>query len=258
MAKPTGSKPAFGLAFETSSAVGEVALGRGPDVIDVRQFSGPRRHAVEFVATIDSVCRSNDVRPAMISAVFVSCGPGSFTGLRIGVTAARMMGLANEASIVAVPTLEVIAQNALLVDRATRNAGEPDPQASGPPSRVAVVLDAKRRRVYASAFSRLDDRYVAVSDPVEADPGEFLAEQRVHDRDCAVLGEGVHYHREAVEASGLVILPDSLFRPRAATVYTLGALRASQGEFTNHRSLIPTYIRPPEAEEKWRERHGGS
>ena len=103
----------YGLAFETSGALGAVALGRGPDVLDVRQFSGPRRHAVEFLPTIDAICRSNAVTASQIERVYVSSGPGSFTGLRIGVTAARMISLANDARIVAVPTLEVIAQNAL-------------------------------------------------------------------------------------------------------------------------------------------------
>jgi len=271
MAETSGSKPTFGLAFETSSALGEVALGRGSQVIEVRRFSGPRRHAVEFVATIDSVCQSKGVRPSMISAVYVSCGPGSFTGLRIGITAARVLGLACETSIVAVPTLEVIAQNALLLDGPGLDAGSFEGSAAGragdggkaevlvtqAPDRVAVVLDAKRSRVYAASFARVDDRYVAVSAPIEVAADEFLAEQRAIDPACAVLGEGVIYHREAVEASGLAVLSESLFQPRAATVYTLGVLRASEGKFTDRRSLVPTYIRAPEAEEKWRERHGG-
>ncbi len=270
MAKMGESETVYGLAFETSSALGEVALGRGSEVIEVRRFSGPRRHAVEFLPTIEGICQSNHVRPSRIGSVYVSCGPGSFTGLRIGITAARMMGLALEAHIVAVPTLEVIAQNAMHVgpgDLTTGSVGdrtdaqrlrrrpERGQRSSQPPDRVAVVLDAKRRRVYTAAFVRQDDRYVAVSDPVETDPVDFLAAQRAIDESCAVLGEGVLYHREAVAASRLPILPEWLYPPRAETVYHLGVSRASEGRFIDRHLLIPTYIRPPEAEEKWTARH---
>lgn len=273
MAKTGESETVYGLAFETSSALGEVALGRGSEVIEVWRFSGPRRHAVEFLPTIEAICQSNHVRPFRIGSVYVSCGPGSFTGLRIGITAARMMNLALETHIVAVPTLEVIAQNAMLLARADPAAGLPPDNTGGqggrrgaehacrgrqPPSRVVVVLDAKRRRVYTAAFVRQDDRYLSVSDPVETDPVDFLAGQREIDESCAVLGEGVLYHREAVAASRLPILPESLYPPRAETVYRLGVARASEGRFINRRALIPTYIRPPEAEEKWTARHGQS
>jgi tRNA threonylcarbamoyladenosine biosynthesis protein TsaB len=231
-----------GLAVETSSALGSIALGRGDRVLEVRKLSGPRRHAVEFMPTLAAICHTHTVAPASIRRVFVSSGPGSFTGLRIGVTAARMIGLANGARIVAVPTLEVIAQNA---------HGE-----AVPPERAAVVLDAKRGRVYAACFVREGGGYAPETDPIEVDPSPFLADCAAKPGSCAVLGEGVLYHRDAVEASGMVVLSESLFAPRAEAVYRLGVARAAEGRFTEPRSLIPTYVRPPEAEEKWEERHG--
>jgi tRNA threonylcarbamoyladenosine biosynthesis protein TsaB len=229
----------FALAFETSSALGSVALGRGPEILGVRQFTKPRAHAVEFAPTIDSLCRDHGADPKAIGSLFVSAGPGSFTGLRIGITAARTVALAVGANIVALPTLEVIAQNAL--------------EAQPRPARVAVVLDAKRGHVYACAFEFRSGGFEPVEDPREADPSEFLALQP---RDCVVLGEGVHYHRPAMEASGLRVLPEVLFPPNVKTVYRLGAERAAQGRFTTPRDLTPVYIRPPEAEEVWIARQG--
>lgn len=236
----------YSLAFETSSALGEVALGRGADVIAIRTMSGPRMHAREFVPAIASLCAEHDVRPEMIRFVFVSSGPGSFTGLRIGVTAARMLGLASNAALVAAPTLEVIAQNALDAPGVMN--------VDVPPQRVVVVLDAKRSRVYAAAFVLDGARYKPATDPVETEPGPFLAEQLNLDKSCAVLGEGVDYHRAAVEASAALILPAPLYQPRAVTVYRLGVKRVGEGYAPGWRDLLPTYIRPPEAEEKWAER----
>jgi len=238
----------YALAFETSSAQGCVALGRGSKVLEAARFSKARAHAAEFLPTIDALCRAHNVAPQRIEWVFVSAGPGSFTGLRIGITAARMIAFAVGARIVAIPTLEVIAQNAL--DSPT------------PSDQVAVILDAKRQRVYSATFARRPPpdkgearggRYVAIDEPREADPVEYLAKQN---RSCAVLGEGVLYHREAVTTSGLTVLPEPVYPPRAETVYRLGVEAARQGHTIAARDLIPIYIRPPEAEEVWRARHG--
>ena len=234
-------EPGHALAFETSGLIGCVALGMGPGVLAVKRLGGPRRHAVDFVPAIAEICRDHGVEPRSIGHVYVSSGPGSFTGLRIGVIAARMIARSTGARIVAVPTLEVIAQNAL--------------DAADPPQRVAVILDAKRRRVYAAAFVRRGERYAPATDGVEADPERFLADQAAASGSCGVLGEGIASHREAVKASGLVLLADELHAPRAETVYRLGYEYGSAGGFTDPGSLVPTYIRPPEAEEKWAQRH---
>ena len=245
MAQRTDSDPGYAIAFETSSAVGSVALGRGAEVLESRTLSRPKAHAQSaarpvslvatwFLPTIKALCEAHQVEPTHIERVYVSAGPGSFTGLRMGVTAARMIALGVGARIVGVPTLEVIAQNAL----------DADP----PPSRVAVVLDAKRSRVYTAAFVRQGGAYVATTEANEADPFEFLAAQP---HDCAVLGEGVLYHRPAIETANRRILAESLYRPRAETVYRLGYDRAERGEFADPRTIVPTYIRPPEAEEVW-------
>lgn len=231
----TGSS--YCLALETSSALGGVALGRGRDLIEARSFTEVRRHARDLISIVDALCRDHSVEPAMIRAVYLSRGPGSFTGLRIAATAARMISLACAAKLVAVPTLEVIAQNGAA--------------AATPPDQLAVILDAKRQRVYAAPFVRRGGCYQATDEAVEVDPGEFLSRQ---DRSCAIMGEGVRYHRAAVERSGLTVLPETLFAPRVEQVFRLGVLRARQGLFEDRRSLVPLYVRPPEAVEKWAER----
>ncbi len=234
MEKGTKSAVEYGLAFETSSAIGSVAIGHGIEVLESRTLSRPKAHAIEFLPTIKALCEAHQVEPFQIERLYVSSGPGSFTGLRISVTAARMLAFGVRTKLVAVPTLEVIAQNAL--------------QADPPPSRVAVILDAKRGRVYVAAFTRQNGTFVATTDPIEAEPFEFLSSQP---RDCAVLGEGVLYHRSAVEKSGRAILPESLYRPEAETVYRLGFAMSQRDGFSDRRNLVPTYIRPPEAEEVW-------
>lgn len=234
----SASSEVWSLAFETSTPIGRVALGRGAAVVASRELTQPRAHAVGFLPAVAELCREQSVEPQAIGWVCVSSGPGSFTGLRIGITAARMIAFAVGAKVVSVPTLEIIAQNAL--------------NASPRPARVAVVLDAKRSRVYTAGFEHRGDGFTAVSQPVEADPLAFLTSQP---DDCAVLGEGVAYHQAAIKASGRRVLDAALFPPRVETAYRLGYAMALRGMFVEPRTLTPTYIRPPEAEEKWAAKH---
>ncbi len=227
------------LAIETSGRIGSVAIGRGPRVLESRAFSTTLRHAVELLPTVDALCRDHQVRPDEVATVYVSGGPGSFTGLRIGITFARSLALATGARIVRVPTLDVIAQNALALD----------PR----PPRVVVVLDAKRHHVYSAPFALEQDAYVCTQEPAELDPESFFA---TLPRDCHAVGEGIAYHQAAVDSAGLAVLPVELNHARAEVVYRLGHARVSAGAFDDARGVVPIYIRRPEAEEVWERRHG--
>lgn len=231
----------YSLAVETSGRVGSVGLACGDDLLEEVAFSTQHDHGVELLPTVDRLCRAHGVSPDHIRQVHVSGGPGSFTGLRIGITFAKAMAFAQGVRIVRVPTLDVIAQNALEL---------PDP-----PPRLAVVLDAKRRNIFSAAY-RLDGGvYVATDEPNEREPAGYLGSLG----EVAVLGEGIAYHAEAIaKVASATVLPDELNRARAAVVHRLGMRMAREGRFTAARELIPIYVRRPEAEEKWDERHGNA
>ena len=235
----SGRSDAYALALETSSLWGSAALGRAGQVRAEQCLERPRKHASDLLPVVDRLCRDAGLEPAELGEVYVSIGPGSFTGLRVGVTVARMLALAHGARLVAVPTLTVIAQNGL--------------EADDPPDRLVVITDAKRRRVYAATFERQADRYVPTTEPAEHDPARLFAAQP---HTCAILGDGVTEHQAAVELAGLRVLPESLFRPRARTVYHLGCDLAQRESYTNPRDLIPHYVRRVEAEERWEQKHG--
>lgn len=229
------------LAVETSGRVGSVALGRGDEVLEATAFSADRQHAVELLPTVRDICHQHTVRPDDIDEVYVSGGPGSFTGLRIGITFAKTFALGSRTRVVRVPTLDVIARNALVIEK--------------PPTDLAVILDAKRGRVYAAAFKLIQPAgrdYQRSMKPAEVAPADFLAQMPPG---SAVVGEGIAYHREAVEDSGLEILPENFNQARAEAVYRLGRRRAVAGRYDDPTSLTPFYIRRPEAEEVYERRH---
>jgi len=229
---------AYNLAIETTGRIGSVALGCGAEVLGVEVFSAALRHAVELLPTIDRLCASSGVAPAEIAEVYVSGGPGSFTGIRIGITVARTLAWAGDIRVVRVPTLDVIAQNALDV--------------AGAPTHLAVFLDAKRNKVYAASFERSGDSYRRTSEPAEHNADAFLD---AVPKPVGITGEGVLFVGEIAKRSGVIVLAECTFRARAEVVYRLGYEAARRGCFDDLNTLTPIYVRRPEAEEIWERRH---
>lgn len=239
------------VAIETSGRTGSVAVALGPQILDERIFSGSQRHAIELMPTIRELIAAQGWQPRQIQQVYLSIGPGSFTGLRIAVMVARSLAQAIGCLVVAVPTLDVLAMN-----------GPPEVQ------NLAVILDAKRGQVYAARYHRDNPvsgasqsgrKWLHTTGPILTTPQEFV---RQSPKPLHILGEGIDYHRPALDAmdeiSGAVTeLGRQYWMPHAVAVHVLGWSMAQRGEFANTQSLIPVYIRLPEAQELWNSRHGG-
>src|SRR3712207_4335538 len=123
------------LAIETSGRAGSVAVVDGGRVVAEEQFPHGLQHAAQLVPILDRLIRARGWTPRDVEELYVSAGPGSFTGLRIGGTLAKTMALATNAKLVAVPTVRVLAENA------PPDAGH-----------VVIVLDAKRDQIFAARF----------------------------------------------------------------------------------------------------------
>lgn len=226
------------VAIETSGRVGSVAIGEESDFIAAASFSTVYSHAVELVPTVDRLLSHAGWSTSDLDEIYVSIGPGSFTGLRVGVTVSRSLSYATGARIVAVPTLEAIAGNAV--------------ELSNPPPEVAVILDAKRKQVYGALFRHERDRYCGVSPPMVVDPLKLL---RSSGNAAAVMGEGVPFHQEAIACSAVRVLEEAHWPARARQVFVIGRRMAAAGRYTHYRDLVPLYLRRPEAEEVWERRH---
>ncbi len=227
------------VAIETTGRLGSVAVAEGDTLLGMTRFSADLRHAVELLPAIDRMCETMGWRSDQLHEVYVSSGPGSFTGCRIGVTVARTLALAVGVRLVRVPTVEVLARNAL----------EHDP----PPEHLAVLIDAQRRQLYATVYHLNDTTYVRDGEVRMGSATELLSEVP---RPCAVLGEAVAYHRQSITEMGLTILPEHHWVARADHAFGVGRMMARSGEYVLANQLVPIYIRLPEAEERWRQRHG--
>lgn len=225
-----------GLAIETSGRTGSIALADHDRVLADEQFPHGLRHAAEIIPIIDRLCRQQNWTPRDLEHLYVSAGPGSFTGLRIGITLAKTLAFATGLRIVAVPTVRVLVENA-----------PADAQ------HVIIVLDAKRDQIFTARFERTS------SDWIEREPahlGTLAAMLARSPRPVHLLGEGIPIHRPFIPADpSIVLTPEDAWRARASAVATIGMRLARQNQFADPFRLTPIYIRPPEAEEKYLAAH---
>ena len=230
-----------GVAIETSGRVGSVATVLDGRVLDERAFPHGLQHAAGLLPLVDRMCRAEGWGPQAVDELYVSAGPGSFTGLRIGVTLAKTLALATGVRLVAVPTVDVLAANAPPIARS-----------------LIIVLDAKRGQIYTARFTRpAADAPWSTVEPAHLDVlTDVLARAP---RPVHLLGDGIPYHREHVPADDttVVVTAEDDWRPRAAAVADRGYGLARRDAFADPFRLTPVYLRKPEAEEKWERAHGG-
>lgn len=222
-----------GLAIETSSRIGSVALVEDGKVLAEETFPHGLQHAARIIPAIDDLCRRFSRTSQELREIYVSAGPGSFTGLRIGITLAKTLAFATGAAIVAVPSVRVLVENA------------PDDAEN-----VVIVLDAKRDQIFTATFQRSNGQWIE-RQPARLDSlKNALAESP---RPVHLLGEGIPYHQQFIpkQDSKIHMVEDSRWRPRADVVAKIGWTMARNGEFTDLLKLTPIYIRRPEAEEKF-------
>jgi tRNA threonylcarbamoyladenosine biosynthesis protein TsaB len=258
MSKNTNKKPLI-LAIETSGRIGSVALGIGQQVLGDKTFSTPVKHSSELFPAINNLLTNFGKTPDDIEHIYVSVGPGSFTGLRLAVTFAKIMHLANaDIRIVAVDTLDVISANAI------------DYFQAGPvqntefPKTIASILDAKRGRFFIAAYritsgngppeKILDDQLwtpkqffeeFAVSNKPTC-PEQTCPEWNRRSRRILLLGEGLVYYKKLFASEIIDFIDERYWYPSASKVLALGCRLAEQGQFCDPLTLTPKYIQPPE------------
>jgi len=256
------SKHELILALETSSRLGSVALALGPKLLAQTTFTAPMRHSAEIFDAITALMDRFDLYPKQLHHIYISIGPGSFTGLRISVTIAKAMHIANPVRIVAVDTLDVIAANAS------------SPEQPQPIDRIATILDAKRNQFYIAAYQRqpkpanaphkptYDIRNTTYDTPTwqKVIPDSLMTATHFLDtfadpaKPIHLLGDGLLFHKDKFQSPGARFLDEKYWSPQAANVHALGYQLALAEKFADPLKLIPAYIRRPEAEEKWQKR----
>jgi tRNA threonylcarbamoyladenosine biosynthesis protein TsaB len=250
------------LALETTERIGSVAAFEDGRLLAQRTLTSEQRSAQSLIPAIGQLLEEFAWKAAEIDLIAVTDGPGSFTGLRVGVTAAKMLAYAAEAEVVGVNTLEVIAAQADIDSQVEHGAAS-----------LWTVMDAQRQQLFAARFERdpsdadssgADPLWRMVEPTTIVDKDAWLARLDGLDassHDGSASDERVSY---AVQVSGPALgrLSDSLpagtvlvdqarWAPKAAAVGLIGIARHRAGRCDDIWTLVPNYFRKSAAEEKW-------
>lgn len=229
------------LAIDTADATAGVALlldGRlVAEFVEVSAY----RHSERLFALVDEALAGAGVGRRELEAVAVTVGPGSFTGLRVGLATAKGLAFALGLPLAGVPTLEALARGAMPF-----------------PGLVVPLLDARKRQVYGAAY-RGRDGAVAVH-PAAWSPAELAGRVRAAAGGGPVLalGSGLGPYRAVFEEAlggALSCAPPSRWHVTPGQVALLGEEALRQGRAGTAAALAPLYLRRSEAEEA-KERQG--
>lgn len=222
------------LAIETSGTSGSVATLEAGEVPRGLPLDSSQRSARTLAPTIRDVVKQAGWQPRQVDVVAVVAGPGSFTGLRIGVTTAKTLAYALEADLVAVDTLDVLARQA--------------PMSAGT---LHAVIDAFRGELFTARFKVVDGHWTRSDETHLVGVEPWLAALSAGD---VVTGPVLEKLGTRLPSTALVANATA-WQPRAETVAELAAELYLAGRRDDPWKLVPWYGRLAAAEEK---RRGGS
>lgn len=222
------------LSIETSTMLGGVAIMDETGLVAEIRLNVKTTHSERLMTAIDSVLRLANIGISDIDAFCLSIGPGSFTGLRIGLSTIKGFAFATGKPVVAVPTLDAFAWNF-------------------PFSRYPVcpMLDARKKEVYTGLYEWNGDGFKKIIPELSVRPGDFIRDIK---GPVIFAGEGASLYRDAIlsiKGSEAIFSPPQLDVPSASAVAYLGLKKAINGEFSDPVTLTPFYIRKSEAEIKF-------
>ena len=216
------------LHIETATDVCSVALSRGSEIIGLKEEAGGNNHAKNLLPFVDEVLKQSGVSMSEINGVAVSIGPGSYTGLRIGVSTAKGIAYTASIPVMVVSTLESIAQGAKALW--SENASEP--------VQIVPMIDARRMEVFTTRFTYDMQPLEEVSAKIvdENTFAELLSEQKV-----LFCGNGMPKCRELLST-----FPNACFidAPVSAKNMLPTALKKWQNsDFENVAYFEPFYLK---------------
>ena len=228
------------LAIDTATQVSSVAVLKEGRLLAELTMQGKLTHSETLLPHIEQVLKMAAVAKEELTGIAVSNGPGSFTGLRIGLAAAKAMSYVLGIPLVGVSTLQALAY-----------------QLPAPGVRVMCLLDAQKGNAYVESY-RWENNSLQVVDSVQvAKITDIVAA-------CANMNEQVILLGDAVQKkvagklelpANVSVAPPHIVMPRAACVAMLGQAKLMAGEKDNVMDLEPVYIRRSEAEVLWEKRH---
>ncbi len=216
------------LAIDTATRWTALALYNGTAVLSEQGWYGRNTQTIELAPAIATLLQRAEITPADLDAIAVSLGPGSYTGLRVGLGVAKGLALANQTPLIGVPTLDIVAAAFQPLDHP-----------------LLAVAEAGRNRVCAARYEwRGRSGWQSEAEPVIVTWDELLA---VQEGPLTIAGEINPDAMRQIRTSGkkLQLAPVASWPRRAGFLAEIGWRRLRKGQTDDPAALVPIYLREP-------------
>lgn len=223
------------LGIDTCCMSATAALVNDDTMVAETVINHHRTHSQMMLPQIEEMLRLAEIAPRDIDAFAAAVGPGSFTGVRIGIATAKALAQASEKPCIAVSTLEALAFGSALFDGI-----------------VSPILDARRGQVYNALFEGGKDGLKRLCEDRALALDELLNEFAVRDGNVIFMGDGVPVCKEKITD---VLGERAVFAPKitalnlGGSVAEIGLKRFYEGKSIHYSKLIPEYVRLSQAEQ---------
>lgn len=224
------------LGMDTSSASLNLALVEDKKILGKITLNGEKNHSVTLMPALENLMATLQLKPAALQKIVVTQGPGSYTGLRIGVTLAKTLAWTLKTDLVGISTIEALAAY-------KKEAGL-----------VVPLMDARRDNVYTGLYERKDDKLQVVIADFHTSFTTWLETLKELQQPLLFLGETEKF-AERIQAAGFKVnaFPETDLIDAAALAF----LGAEQPGVLDIHQFVPAYLKLVEAEEKWQKAHPG-
>ena len=227
------------LGIDTSTMAANVAVLEDDKLICEYTINTKKTHSQKLMPMIENMLKLSDLDIKEIDAIAICVGPGSFTGLRIGMATAKAMAHVNNIPLIGVNSLEILGAN---MDLCNRN--------------ICSILDAQRNQVYMNKYILKDDKITELEEISIKPIDELLEEISSSNEDWVLVGEVVYKYKEKIEEISNITIPSPANNITKASTLCFVARdkMLANDQVYNCYNINPMYIRKSQAEEQYEEK----
>lgn len=227
------------LGIETSSVVSSVAVMNENQLLGEITIQAGLTHSEQLVPHIQSLLEMARVQKTDLKGIVVASGPGSFTGLRIGMGTAKAMAYALRIPLYGVMTMDSLARNIPYTTDI-----------------ICTVIDAQKKHVYAALYTYEDSQLKIIESPFIVEAVSLVERLRIQQNRVIFVGDGIKRIAPLIEDDESLIISNPIYRiPKASSLLLSAQSLIERGECANPMDMVPYYIRRSEAEVSWEEKH---
>ena len=226
--------------IDTATAQVSVAVGGHEGVLASTQSLRGRQHAEVLTPAIDFTCKQARIDMSEISVVAVDLGPGLFTGLRVGVAAAKAMAYALDVPMIGVSSLDLLAFPVRFTPRL-----------------IVAAVDARRGELFYAFYRQVPGGIQRLGEHRVGSPDDLASELMASGEECLLVGDGAVRYREVFDGlKKCEIVEEGFSYPSASSLVLLAHAQALREQWVKPWDLQPLYLRKPDAEINWSTRPG--